>query len=137
MKFTLKGSSLNSAWSLTFCLFSFCGKKTTKKTWCIYLPKKPLRFIKLVVLLWGVFPQFLSDISRLPFFCQKNNKASLSFGRTSAGIVWCFWGLCDTILHFMSVYSLNKRHAIQSSMRSRSRLSEGVAKGFCTKSEFR
>ena len=25
------------------------------------------------------------------------NKSSLSFGRTSAGIVWCFWGIFDTI----------------------------------------
>ena len=25
------------------------------------------------------------------------NKASLSFGRTSAGIVWCFWGIVHTI----------------------------------------
>ena len=25
------------------------------------------------------------------------NKASLSFGRTSAGIVWCFWGMFHTI----------------------------------------
>ena len=25
------------------------------------------------------------------------NKASLSFGRTSAGILWCFWGMFHTI----------------------------------------
>ena len=26
-----------------------------------------------------------------------NNKASLSLGSTSAGIVWCFWGMLHTI----------------------------------------
>ena len=31
LPFYYKGSSLNSAWNLTFCLFSFFGKKTTKK----------------------------------------------------------------------------------------------------------
>ena len=25
------------------------------------------------------------------------NKASLSFGRTSAGILWCFWGMFHNI----------------------------------------
>ena len=28
---------------------------------------------------------------------DSGNKASLSFGRTSAGIVWCFWGMFHTI----------------------------------------
>ena len=35
-----------------------------------------------------------------------NNNASLAFGRTSAGIVLCFWGIFDTIGAISCVYSL-------------------------------
>ena len=42
-------------------------------------------------MLWGMFLFILMYIKKIP------NKASLSFGRTSAGIVWCFWGMFHTI----------------------------------------
>ena len=42
----------------------------------------------------------IHNIFFIPFrlfnFFRRINNSSLAFGRTSAGIVWCFWGLCDT-----------------------------------------
>ena len=71
MPFYYKGSSLNPEWNLTMCRFSFFYKKTTKKTWCTFQKNR--------YVLWNLsfyyngFSLNLSEISRLPFFCQKNN----------------------------------------------------------------
>ena len=54
-----------------FCPFSFLVKKNKSKNLIYFKKKKLLRFMKLVVLLLGVFSQFMSEVPRLPFFCPK------------------------------------------------------------------
>ena len=84
--------SLKSVWNLTFC--SFLVQKPVKKTRCTW-HKKPLRFVKFVLLLYWLFPKNWSEISRFVLLLTKKhpkNKMYLSCKTVT------FWKNCPSII---------------------------------------
>ena len=80
----------------------------------VYAALKPQKVKRVIYLFFEKFSLFLKEMFKKVVHHGRNagvtgprrqtgpcrtgsNKASLSFGRTSAGIVWCFWGMLHTI----------------------------------------
>ena len=67
-------NSLTNAGIFRLLPFFFFGKKKQVEKLDLPFKKKLLRFMKLVVLLLGVFSLFMSEVPRLPFFVKKKQQ---------------------------------------------------------------